>query len=351
MINPVILFVPVSSDKGVGEYTRSAIIADAVQDRFPQAEIHFILNRNMKLAASCRFNTHLSDYSATKDTPLVKRVISKLKPDLVIFDCAGRAKQFAHAKRSGAKVIFISQHKKKRARGLSFRRLLFCDLQWVVQPDYAIQPLTVIEKLKLKLSRKQAPKNIGAILPTSANVNSVLNKYSLASNQYILFSAGSGGHEINGELASDTFYRAAILVSQQTQLKVVVAFGSNYPKELPASEKTMNISSLPSNEFLVLLNEAKVRVLSAGSTLLQVIEMRKPSIAVAISKDQPVRLEKCSELGLVLAAECIDNQIAQKTLELTEPANADKLIKRMQQLNPTDGVSEAIAGIESLLTK
>ncbi len=351
MINPVILFVPVSSDKGVGEYTRSAIIADAVQEKYPQAKIHFILNRNMKLASSCRYITHLSDYSATKDTPLVNRIISKLKPDLVIFDCAGRAKQFAHAKRTGAKVIFISQHKKKRARGLSFRRLLFCDLQWVVQPDFAIQPLTTIEKLKLKLSGKQAPKNIGAILPTAADADSVLNKYSLTANQYILFSAGSGGHELNGELASDTFYRAAIKVAQQTKLEVVVAFGSNYPKELPASEKTMNILSLPSNEFLVLLNQAKIRVLSAGSTLLQVIEMRKPAVAVAVSKDQPVRLEKCSELGLVISAECIDSEIATKTLSLTQTEKAEKLVNCMRQLNPTDGVSQALLGIESLLTE
>lgn len=351
MINPVILFVPVSSDKGVGEYTRSSILADALQEKYPQSEIHFILNRNMKLAASCRYTTHLSNYSPTKDTPLVKSIISKVKPDLVIFDCAGRAKQFAHAKRSGAKVIFISQHKKKRARGLSFRRLLFCDLQWVVQPDFAIQPLTLVEKLKLKLSGKQAPKNIGAILPAAADVNSVLNKYSLVSNQYVLFSAGSGGHEINGELASDTFYRAALLVSQQTKLKVVVAFGSNYPNELPASDKTMNIRSLPSNEFLVLLNQAKSRVLSAGSTLLQVIEMRKPSLAVAVSKDQPVRLARCSGLGLVIAADCLDREIADKTLNLITTDIADKLVEGMRKFNPTDGVSQAITDIQSLLTK
>ncbi len=349
MINPVILFVPVSSDKGVGEYTRSAIIADALQYRLPGAKIHFILNRNMKLAADCPYTTHLSDHSATKDTPLVNRIISKIKPDLVIFDCAGRAKQFAHAKRSGAKVIFISQHKKKRARGLSFRRLLFCDLQWVVQPDFAISPLTTIEKLKLKLSGKPAPKNIGAILPAAADASSVLNKYSLKADDYILFSAGSGGHELHGELATDTFYRAAIMVSQQVQCRVVVAFGSNYPNPLPASEQTLNILSTPSDEFLVLLQHAKARVLSAGSTLLQVIEMRKPSVAVAVSKDQPVRLEKCRELGLVLAADCRDVDIAEKTLRSMEQTSAQALVERMESINPTDGVAQALAGIESLL--
>lgn len=349
MINPVVLFVPVSSDKGVGEYTRSLIIANALQKSNPNCEIHFILNRNMKSAKNCNYETHLSDHSATKDTPLVKSIISKIKPRVVIFDCAGRSQQFAHAQKVGAKVIFISQHQKKRAKGLSLRRLIYSDLQWVVQPEFAIRPLNIMERLKLKLSGKQPPKNIGPILPALIESYPVLNKYDLISGEYVLFSAGSGGHELEGKLASDVFFEAALKFVQISGIKVIFIFGSNYPNELPASDDILVISHVPADEFLVLLNETKASVLSAGSTLLQAIEMRKPCVSIAISKDQPARLTKCSDLSLVLESDCEATEICDKAIQLLDEEVVLKMVKQMEKLIPTDGVTLALNDIELLL--
>ncbi|MBV1911533.1 MAG: hypothetical protein KUG78_19735 [Kangiellaceae bacterium] len=351
MINPVVLFVPVSSSVGVGEYTRSVIIADALHKRLPQATIHFILNRNMKSAANCAYNTHFSDYSATKDTPLVKSVISKIKPDIVIFDCAGRAQQFVYAKRMGAKVIFISQHRKKRARGLSLRRLLFCDMQWVVQPEFAIKPLSWLERLKLSLSGKAPPKNIGPILPEVVNSTEVLNKFELESGNYLLFSAGSGGHEIAGELASDLLFEAAKEVQFKTKLRTLMVFGPHYPNEVPEIDEVLALSHVSTKEFLVLLSHARGRVLSAGSTLLQAIEMHKPAVAVAVSKDQPDRLNRCAAHGLVLKAEINSKSVCEQTLLLLEPEMSQRLVDEMARLKPTKGVSEALSDIQTLLAR
>jgi UDP-N-acetylglucosamine 2-epimerase len=349
MINPVILFIPVSSDKGIGEYTRSMIIADELSQQLPHAKIHFILNRNMKSAAECQFNTHFSDRSATKDTPLVNSVISKLKPDLVIFDCAGRSSQFAHAKRCGAKIVFISQHSKKRARGLKLRRLLFCDLHLVVQPDYAIKPLNIMERFKLKLLTKKAPINIGPIMPKISPSLDVLHQHSLVKSQYIIFSPGSGGHEVDGQLASDIFFQAAQLVSQKTDLKVVVLFGAHYPNELPKSQQILVLSHLNTKDFLALLNDAKGLVLSAGSTLLQVIEMQRPSVSVAISKDQPVRLQACANKKFTLEAKLDPQEICDKALQIIDSQQVKLMQRSLSRHKDSSALNVAIAKIKTLI--
>lgn len=349
MINPVILFVPVSSDKGVGEYTRSLIIANAVQQKLPEAQIHFILNKNMKLADGCQYQTHFSKFSATKDTPLVNETIAKIRPNIVIFDCAGRSQQFATAKRYGAKVVFISQHRKKRARGLTLRRLLFCDLQWVVQPNYAIQPLNRFEQLKLKILRKKPPKNIGPIVPKINSDSNILEEYSLKEEQYALFSAGSGGHVINGELAADIFYRAALKLAEKVDCKIVMVFGANYPKSLPVDSSIVCISHIPTEDFLALLKKARHRVLSAGSTLLQVIELKLVSLAIAISKDQPSRLKQCSKLGLVLKSKCDETAIVEGSLKLFEESTNRDIKNNLKAVEPTLGIAEVLSDIGRLL--
>ena len=90
MNKKVILFIPVSAPGGIGEYIRSVIIAEHISKKWPDSDIHFIINQNSLYINNCPFNTHLSRQSATKDTPKVKQVIDDIKPDLVIFDCAGR---------------------------------------------------------------------------------------------------------------------------------------------------------------------------------------------------------------------------------------------------------------------
>ena len=111
--NAKILMIPVSSPQGIGEYMRSLIIAQALAAKWPGLDIQFVLNKHAPSAASCPFPTHLLNNSATKEKAAVNQLLQHLKPDLVIFDCSGRASQARQAKKLGAKVVFISQHQKK----------------------------------------------------------------------------------------------------------------------------------------------------------------------------------------------------------------------------------------------
>jgi len=351
MKKPVILFIPVSSTKGIGEYTRSVILAEALKTKIPTADIHFILNRHIEYGNSCPFPIHFSDHSATKDTPKVKNVLLSLKPDLVIFDCAGRANQFSFAKSVGAKVIFISQHKRKRARGLKIRRLLNSDLHWVVQPPYAISPLSYLERLKLKLLGKKHPRNIGPILPAINRQNSqqVLDKFGLSSNQFFIFSAGSGGHKKDGELVADQFNQAAMDFYDKTNIKCIMVFGPNYVREIPKSQSVICVEHLPNTEFMVLLNEAQGRVVSAGDTLLQIINLQKPSVATAVSKDQPARLLACSQLGLTIKSDNDPASLVENAVKLLDLSIGHEIVKNIKKIQPDSGLDVAISEIYELL--
>ncbi len=351
---PVILFVPVSSAEGVGEYARSIIIADELKQIWPQANIHFILNKQAPYSESCPYQTHLSDCSATKNTPLVKKVIDQSKPDLVIFDCSGRGEQFKYARRSGAKVIFISQHRKKRARGLKLSRLLNTDLHWVVQPDFAISELSAIEKLKLKIFKRPAPRNIGPVFSrvSSQIQKDILHQLKLTAEQFYLFNAGSGGHFVNNKLAADIFYQAAVQFQNNTQLPCLMVFGANYPEPLPDStsnDKIICISSLTNEQFIALLDAAKGRVISAGDTILQTIQMKKPSVAAAVSKDQPARLETCDKLGVVISAKTNVQDLLRKAEQLSDSQCYQSLENNMNQLQATPALDIVIADIKQLL--
>ncbi len=43
-VAPKFLFVPVSCEEGIGEYMRSTIVADEIMQRWPGAQIEFVLN-------------------------------------------------------------------------------------------------------------------------------------------------------------------------------------------------------------------------------------------------------------------------------------------------------------------
>lgn len=353
MQSPTILFVPVSSKEGVGEYMRSLVLAHEIKKRWPKATIHFILNQNAPYSDSCPYITHLSHSSATKSTPKLKSVIDEISPNLVIFDCSGRGKQFKYAKAAGAKVIFISQHKHKRAKGLKISRLLNTDLHWVVQPDYAISALTAIEKLKIKLFNRPRPKNIGPIFSKiSKDIQlKMLKTLNLKKNEFFLFNAGSGGHFIGNELAANIFYDAAKQFQTITGTPCLMVFGSNYPDPIPKCEieNVTTIQALSNDEFIALLDAAKGRVISAGDTILQTIELKKPSVAAPVAKDQPIRLQACDQLGVVVKAKACSKDLIKGAQQLLDKAQYRNLEDNMNQLQPLSALDRAAADIEKLM--
>ncbi len=350
-----VLFIPVSSPSGIGEYMRSLIIAKALKVRWPNLSIHFILSEQVSYLDDCPYTVHVCQDSPTKDVSTVNRVIGQLKPDLVIFDASGRAKQFKQAKAVGAKVAFISQHNKKRSRGLKLNRVLNTDIHWVAQPDFCMKALSHWQKAKLGFLNKKAPQNIGPVFEASSRdyQGQLLEKYVLTRDQYFIFNAGSGGHLVSGELAADIYYQAAQALFQQSKIKCMVIFGSNYPKELPTSNDSNGITcvkSIDNKDFISLISAAQGCIITAGDTLLQCIALHKITVAAPVSPDQPARLKLCQNKQLVLAAEPTSNDLVKQTLRVINMQEKERqaFIGNLAKQAPLNALESIVDDIASL---
>jgi len=350
---PKFLFVPVSSEVGIGEYMRSKIVADEVRRRWPESQISFVLNRQAPYAESCPYSTYLMDDTPTKKVKEVNQLISELKPDVVIFDAAGRKDQLKHAHKLGAKVIFISQHKRKRARGMKIERALATDSHWVVQPEFVIGEISRFDRLKLRLINGAVPLFTGPIYthPSAAIQESLYQKYQLKSGQYFIYSAGSGGHKVKGGLAADLFAEVAQAIYLESGIPSIMVFGPNYPHEVPHMDGVIAIPELSTSEFINLLDGAKAAILSGGDTLLQAIALKTPTLAVAVSKDQPSRIKKCTTGDLVLSCPSQLDEMITKVRMLLESERLDTMKERLNSIASINGLDIGMSEIARLVDK
>ncbi|MGE6461153.1 glycosyltransferase family 1 protein [Pseudoalteromonas tetraodonis] len=347
-----LLFIPVSSPEGIGEYMRSLQLAQTLKSDYQDAlDIHFILNKHTAYAKHCPFTTTLLSQSPTKEVEAVCELIEQYQPDVVLFDCAGRAEQMKAAKKVGAKVVFISQHAKKRAKGLKLNRNKLIDMHWVVQPDYCIAPLTWYEKLKLSYFSLAYPYNVGPFTAFASEQQKLntLSNYNLKENEFFIVNAGSGGHTVNGVNCADIYFQAGLVIAKQTGLKGVVVFGPNYTKSLPKTNELICLPSQEGTEFLALLSQAKIALLSAGDTLLQAIALQTPTIACAISKDQSVRVARCAATGVVKQAELDILDITQKVQELLTEPNYNNTLSQYMLLENVHSFDVITNGVKVLL--
>ncbi len=333
------LFIPVSSIKGIGEYMRSLILAKEIKLRWPGAKIKFILNRHVRYVDSCPFETELLDSSPTKHIAEVNKIIEDFRPQLVVFDASGRQAQLAKAKSIGAITIFISQHAKKRCRGMRWKRAKFTDFHFVAQPEFAIKPVGYLDKLKLKLLKKAEPDCVGAFFnqPSIQKSNDVLKRFGVEKGQYLIASAGSGGHQSNGEFVAEIFYRATEEITKKIGLKTIMVMGPGYPNALPKSNNVIIISSLDNDSFIALLDNAKAALLSGGHSLLQALALQTPVLACPVSKDQPDRIKICQKRKIVNSVD-LELLVEKASLMLTEE-KLQALKSQLQQQPSSNGVN------------
>ncbi|MFV7769893.1 MULTISPECIES: glycosyltransferase family 9 protein [Shewanella] len=350
-VAPKFLFVPVSCEQGIGEYMRSTIVADEIKRRWPEAQIEFVLNSHAPYAKDCPYPTHLVNDTPTKRVKEVNQLVSRLKPDLVIFDAAGRKAQLKHANRSGAKVIFVSQHRRKRARGMKLERALVTDSHWVVQPEFVIGDISRFDRLKLNLINRAEPIFTGSIFarPDESLQRQLQQKYGLQPKEYLLYSAGSGGHYLGSTLAAERFAEVAQACYQQTGMRCVMVYGPNYPKSLPQLDGVIAIEQLSSLEFINLLDGAAGAVLSGGDTLLQSIALKVPTLTVAVSKDQPKRIQRCVQRGLALSSDIDVQTMSAQAQRLLEPQTVAQLTAKMDSEADAKGLDICMAEIARLL--
>jgi len=354
---PRVLCVPVSGAYGMGEYARSLAIARAVLARWPLATVHFILSRAAPYAAEVPFEHTLLPSSPTFHTPDVVALIQSFRPTLVLFDNAGRTAQLRAARDAGAKIVYISARARQRRKAFRLTWMRLIDEHWIAYPAWSAGALGTLERAKLRLLRRPVVRFLDVILPAhdAARSAELLDKFGFAPQGYALVVPGGGtGHPGVADAAARFHAAAAQLAAAGTPTLYVGPEPPGAPQP-PAPVGAVGgylraIASLPQRDLMELMRGARLVIANGGSTLLQSIACGTATIGVAIAGDQALRLRRCAEAGVAVAAPLAAEQITRcaNTLLANESTRA-ALAARAAALPLADGIAVAVTAIESLL--
>ncbi|MGB6352556.1 MAG: hypothetical protein WBF21_01120, partial [Steroidobacteraceae bacterium] len=195
--SPRILFVPVSGRFGMGEYARSLAIARAVSRRWPDAAVHFVLSREAPYAAGAPFPSTLLDSSATFHSGAVVKLLEAWRPDVVVFDNAGRTAQLRAARAVGARVVYISARRRQRGKAFRWRWMRLIDEHWIAYPQFIAGPLGFLETLKLRLAGRPRVRYLDVIMSRADPQEraAALARTGCDAGAYVLLVPGGGtGH-------------------------------------------------------------------------------------------------------------------------------------------------------------
>lgn len=352
MIEPRLLFVPVSGEKGVGEYYRSLTIARGVQHRWPRAQIHFVVNRRAGYADEVPFPSVKVDGSPTFNSPAVSRAIAELKPQVVIFDSAGRAAQLRAARAAGARTVFISSRPSARRKGFRLRRLRQMDQHWLAWPVSLEGGLSTWERLKLRLAGRTEIIYLDSVYPPAdeQRATDLLRGLNLKAGEYVVFCAGGGGYQHAGVPASEIFAQAAAEVGREGHITTVWVRGPNYSGDSALDRQVIVLPTVTPPEMIDLLSGARIAVINGGSLLLQALALGVPCVAAPVAGDQHARIAKCSQRGAVMPVALEGRALSLATLALLrEPAELDALRTRVAALGLRNGVKQAVSALERML--
>ena len=351
---PRVLFVPVSGAKGAGEYFRSLTVAHGIRARWPAAGITFVVNRSAGYADAVPFPAVLTDRSPTYDTAAVIRAIDELRPDVVIFDSAGRVAQLRHARRLGARTVYVSSRPKTRWKGFRLRRMLELDQHWLAWPRVLDGGLSRLERIKLRLIRSVSVVFLDCLFPPpdTSRAAAYRRELGLDHDPYVLFCAGGGGYEYHGFSAPEIFGRAAAEVAHVKGIRTVWVRGPNYTGTLTSQPDLLSLGTLTGAQMIDLLSGARFAVINGGSLLLQALALKVPCIAAPVAGDQDARIRACAARGLLIPAELDVKALSTPARMLAGDAHrVDEIKTRLMNLDLSNGVDTAVRAIADLLSR
>jgi len=341
----------------MGEYVRAATLASAVLERWPGAQVRFLLSRAAPYAASVKFATTWLESSPTFHSREVIEVLREFRPHLVVFDNAGRTAQLAAARRLGARVIFVSARRRQRARAFRLRWMRLIDEHWIAYPAQLAGELGALERLKLRLLARPHVRYLDVVMarPAAGRAAELLRSLGLEGRPFVLVVPG-GGTGIRGQkgvlaafeeaavrLAGDG---VAVLYAGGPGAAVTAATGtpaSSRSEPTPPQARIQYAGGFPQADLAALLASAEVVLLNGGSTLLQAIACHAACVAAPISGDQPERIRRCAAAGLVRPAPPEPDAMARAVRDLLEqPSARAQLRARTETFALADGVRLAL---------
>jgi hypothetical protein len=336
-----VLFVPVSAARGFGEYARTREIARAVQCRWPHAQLHFALSAQASYAAQCPFPVTLLPGSATLHTPQVLQLLDAFKPDIVVFDNAGRTAQIRAAHAGGARVIYISSRRRQRGKAFRLGWMRLLSEHWIAYPRFIAGDLGVLERLKLKFVRRPRVRFLDAVLPLGSEEPGPLPDL----RDFVLLVPGGGTAHPGAQAAPGIISAAATTLAAQGLPTVLVGV----LERSGSSAALTRLPLLPQPQLVALLRRARIVVSNGGDTLLQAVACGCACVAVPIAHDQAARIARCRALGLIHAAPLAASAIVDAVSRLydDEPERLS-LIARARATGIRDAMPQVLDWIAAL---
>src|SRR5438477_9575621 len=156
-----------TGQRGMGEYSRCLVLATAMPRGRADLVIRCPLSRAAPQAATARFPAPLLPASPTFHTREVCALIGDFRPDVVVFDNAGRTRQLRAAHAAGARVIFVSSRPRQRRKAFRLRWMGLIDEHWIAWPEFMAGSLTPVERLKLRLRRRPRVRFVDTLVPAA----------------------------------------------------------------------------------------------------------------------------------------------------------------------------------------
>jgi glycosyltransferase involved in cell wall biosynthesis len=366
---PRLLFIPVSGTYGMGEYARSLAIARAASRRWQHAAIHFILSREAPYAASAPFPATLLPSSPTFHSGAVVELIRKWRPDIVIFDNAGRTAQLRAAQRTGARVVYISARRRQRRKAFRWHWMRLIDEHWIAYPEFIAGGLGILERLKLGLTGRPVVRYLDVILSRAVpgQREAILSRAGCDAGTFVLVVPGGGTGHPGADDAVEQFMAAARTLAGSGVPTVYVgplgaarsAGSAGVPVAALASGSDSidlpvanwhALGPVPQADLAELMRAARLIIANGGSTLLQAIACGSPCIAIPIAKDQAERTRRCVAAGVAVAAALNSVSMVQAADRLLgDEAQRAALAARAAHLALADGVEVALNSLTRLL--
>jgi glycosyltransferase involved in cell wall biosynthesis len=338
----------------MGEYARCLAIARAASRRWRGAAIRFVLSRAASYAADAPFPATLLDASPTFHSAAVIELLEAWRPDIVIFDSAGRTAQLRAAQRLGARVVYISARRRQRHKAFRWRWMSLIDEHWIAYPEFIAGPLRFLERLKLKVAGRPTVRYLDVILSRAdpAPRAAILARAGCDAGTFVLVVPGGGTGHPGVDDAADRFEAAARALAAAGTATVYVgpSQASGVGADVGASANWHPLGSLPQSDLVELMRAARLIIANGGSTLLQAIACGNACIAVAIAKDQAERIRRCVAAGVALAATLDAAAMVQSANWLLQHEDERTALKdRAAALGLADGVEVALQALAGLL--
>ncbi len=353
---PRFVFVPVSGPGGAGEYHRSLAVARALEHRWPECHIRFVLNRRAPYAADAPYEGLRIDDSPTRESGAVGEFLACERPDVVVFDSSGRLAQYRAARAAGAAVVYVSSRPKTRWKGFRLRRMRVLDQHWIAQPRFLAGAPGTLELLKLRLVQRPELVFLDTLhepldLPAT---RALQRRLGILPRRYVVLCPGGGGEFGHPTDAAAVFSRAAQLLTSTAGMPVVAVLGGRRGtgERVRSEDNDRILSYLPNGTLLGLVHDAAVAVVNGGSLLLQSMAQGTPIVAAPIAGDQADRIARCAELGCVQPSPLEPAAMARAaTTLLDDEPRRDSLRRGLASVAVRNGADVAADAVARLLAR